>query len=134
MNHIELSALRRHLFFTQAEAAKLIGGVNERTWQRWEKGEFEIPEHVAKQLHKLFLWRQNIIDYTLDLIEEKENEIDLDEITLDWYETLDEFKRKPDYEEIYWRPHQSACAELCGYDVILVNSKLERQRLDQKIT
>jgi hypothetical protein len=54
MNGPELSALRRLLFFSTAEAARYIAadeqrphGVEERTWNRWETGKQPVPPNIA---------------------------------------------------------------------------------------
>ena len=56
-----LQALRRLLFFTTAEAAELIGGVSERSWQYWESGKRTIPDDVIETVAHLCRWRNEQI-------------------------------------------------------------------------
>ena len=72
MHAPELQALRRLLFFTAPEAARLIArddarprGVDERTWNRWEAGKVPIPPNVAAAVLSLVAWRDR---YKLELL------------------------------------------------------------------
>ena len=46
MNRIELAAIRRFLFFSQKEAAELVGNVSLQDWQACENGAAEVPEKI----------------------------------------------------------------------------------------
>lgn len=74
MNSEELTAVRSFLNLDiDAEAARLLAadkehpnGVNRRSWQRWEKGEFNIPEGIELNIEKIKKRRADILAYHLD--------------------------------------------------------------------
>lgn len=55
MNAIQLKQIRTLLFLSCADAAELIGNCEVRTWQRWEKGDRQIPLDVATTVSMLSL-------------------------------------------------------------------------------
>ena len=74
MNNEELTAVRKFLNLdVDAEAAKLLtadeehpNGVNRRSWQRWERGDFNIPEGIELKIENLKKRRAEILAYHLD--------------------------------------------------------------------
>ncbi|WP_294609722.1 DUF1870 family protein [uncultured Gilliamella sp.] len=74
MNNEELIAIRNFLNLDiDAEAARLLAadeehpnGVNRRSWQRWEKGEFNIPEGIEQNVENVKKRRAEILAYHLD--------------------------------------------------------------------
>lgn len=81
MNNFELQALRKLLFLDVAEAAKWIGDVTPRTWQRWEDGTRNLPADVADQMND---WCQ----LYSDTLEEKRH----NNRAVVYYRSLDEFE------------------------------------------
>lgn len=75
MNNEELIAIRTFLNLDiDAEAARLLAadeehpnGVNRRSWQRWEKGEFNIPDGLELNIEKIKKRRADILAYHLAL-------------------------------------------------------------------
>ena len=73
MNNEELIAIRTFLNLDiDAEAARLLAadeehpnGVNRRSWQRWEKGEFNIPDGLELNIEKIKKRRADILAYHL---------------------------------------------------------------------
>lgn len=109
MNGTELQALRRLLFFSQPEAAALVGGVSEQAWRRWEAGIRRVPADVAARVSELARWRENAIEASERQIGESPTGARLAFV---WYEALDDWATLPNREPALWRPHQSACADL----------------------
>ena len=62
MNGSTLKALRSLLFFTQDEAAILIGGVSLRSWQYWEVDKRTIHPDVIDRVTSLIHWRKKAIE------------------------------------------------------------------------
>jgi len=129
MNSTELGAIRRLLFYTQAEAAELVGCVSERTWQRWESGETQkIPQDVQEKILYLLEWRNDEVTERAriaDLTFCQEKRLHALPSIL-WYPTLDTYiQGKIAGSEMYWRPSQSAAAEMAarGYNVIEVSDR-----------
>lgn len=87
MTPAQLQALRRLLFFSVSDAARLIGGCSERSWQYWESGKRTIPADVIATIYHLCHWRNGIIASPADL-------------------------RIADHEQLYLYPYQSAQAEI----------------------
>lgn len=107
MQHIELEALRRLLFFSPPEAASLIGDASEQAWRRWESGARKVPDDVAQRMADLIEWRQAAIDATVKQIAAAPKEA---AIALIWYDSLDDWATLPGREPALWRPQQSVCA------------------------
>jgi hypothetical protein len=108
----ELEALRRLLFFSQPEAALLVGDVGERAWRRWEEGSRAVPADVASRLRGLADWRQQAIDAAVRQIAESPPAA---QIALLWYadlDDLDDWATLPGREPALWRPQQSVLAAL----------------------
>lgn len=47
---MNIEAIRRILLMTTAEAAHLLGGVSETTWNRWERGIKPLPVDVRERI------------------------------------------------------------------------------------
>lgn len=107
MQHIELEALRRLLFFSAPEAAAMVSGTSEQAWRRWESGARKVPDDVASRITGLVEWRQAAIDATIKQICSAPKEAS---IALVWYESLDDWATLPGREPALWRPQQSVCA------------------------
>ena len=113
MNHIELQALRRLLFFTQQEAASLISGTSHRAWQHWEDGKRSVPVDVEREIFNLCDWRLEAIETIREIM----NQATCDSCgRIVYYEKMIDWSGEP----VLWRPHQSACAELHSHGVELV--------------
>ena len=121
---IELQALRRHLFFSVAEAAELIGHVSPRAWQYWERGERPIPEAVAQEMRRLVGWRAEAVRQAeLAITEMSRAGADggAAPVNLVWYQTLDDWLRWQNMPPELWRPYCSAAAEISAqYGVAIV--------------
>lgn len=61
MNNNELKMLRKLFFLEVAEAAKHIGDVEPRTWQRWEDGTRNIPLDVIQTMQMMALTRADLL-------------------------------------------------------------------------
>ena len=61
MNNHELKMCRKLLFLSEKEAARYIGKVSARTWQRWEGGEYCIPKDVEEKTISLLRIRDSLI-------------------------------------------------------------------------
>lgn len=109
MKSFELEALRRLLFFSQPEAALLVGDVGERAWRRWEEGSRAVPADVASRLRALADWRQQAIDAAVRQIAEAPPAA---QIALLWYADLDDWASLPGREPALWRPQQSVLGAL----------------------
>lgn len=81
MTNYELQALRKLLFLDVAEAAKEVGEVTTRTWQRWEDGSRKVPQDIADQMND---WCQ----LYSDMLDDKR--INNKDIT--YYKTLDDYE------------------------------------------
>lgn len=75
MNKTELKLMRKLMFFSVAEAAEVISKTKPRQWQRYEKGDVEIPEDVITRMHWLLELYYMILD---DYEKEVERQIDSD--------------------------------------------------------
>lgn len=111
MNAITLRALRHLLFFTPAEAAALIGNMQERSWQYLESGKHPIPEDIIDKIHALCEWREQQIRDTAKAILDAPDDTDVP--AMPWYATLEEFMATGE-PAMYWRPHCSVAAEMCA--------------------
>lgn len=111
MTPATIQALRRLLFFSVEEAATLIGGVSQRSWQFWERGDRTIPEDVIEHIRSLCAWRAQALTTA-------ENQIaalqarhgPAASVALIWYQSLDDWTTLPGREPALWRPQQSVCA------------------------
>ncbi|WP_413734289.1 DUF1870 family protein [Shewanella sp. BJSY2023SW005] len=103
MTNHELKQLRRLLFIEVSEAARLIGDCEPRTWQRWEKGDRQVPGDVIETLQMLALSRYEMLQFEFD--ETNPN--------YRYFETYDEFKEAGGGgNELKWRLAQSVSAAL----------------------
>ncbi len=103
MTNLELKQLRQLLFLSQAEAAKEIGQVEPRAWQRWEKGDRSIPSDVVDQIQMLSLTRCELLSI----------EPDLTHYNYQYFDTIEEyFEVSGSKSIIKWRLAQSVSAAL----------------------
>jgi hypothetical protein len=118
MSPTTLQALRRLLFFSRPEAAELIGGVTERSWNYWEEGKRPVPADVTKSIQHLVAWRENALQTTSATISEWKKSLPKSggsaPPALIWYASAEDWGLMPDREPIFWRPHCSVIAELCA--------------------
>ena len=68
MNNKELQAARKLLCLSVAEAAKHIGKVTPRSWQKRDRGENRVPNGVEEKIIGLLQKRLDMISATDDLI------------------------------------------------------------------
>lgn len=66
MESFELKMLRKLFFLEVTEAAKFIGEVETRTWQRWEDGSRSVPVDVEQQMQMLALTRIDLLSVEFD--------------------------------------------------------------------
>lgn len=74
MNKEELIAIREFLNLDiDAEASRLLaadaehpGGVSRRSWQRWERGDHNVPDGIEKNIEKIKKRRAEVLAYHLD--------------------------------------------------------------------
>ncbi|MBG5926127.1 DUF1870 family protein [Providencia rettgeri] len=103
MNNFELKQLRQLLFLSQTEAAKYIGDVEPRSWQRWEKGTSPIPTDVISQVQMLSLTRQDLLDSLPDF----------DHYNYKYFDTIEEYAAESGVKNVVrWRISQSVAAQL----------------------
>lgn len=121
----QLEALRKHLHFTVPEAARWVAadaerprGVEERTWNRWESGKVAIPLNIAERMFELVHYRRALVELLKrDLFPELESGRS---VVMIWYDDRADLTDQP----VYWRPFQSALAELLssaplgGFDLL----------------
>lgn len=122
MNPWTLQALRRLLFFSRREAAVLVAasderpnGVSDRAWRQWEHGERDIPLDVAENIERLAEWRRKAIDAAVNQIEAARANLPVDaelDISLIWYESIDDWLTLAGHDPVLFRPQQSVVAEL----------------------
>lgn len=116
MNGSTLKALRSLLFFTQDEAAILIGGVSLRSWQYWEVGQRKIPNDVIDKITFLINWRKQVIlqaNIALkEMLESVPEGAPVEPISIIGYISVEDWMTLPDREPVFWKPHCSATAEL----------------------
>jgi len=122
MNGITLQALRSLLFFSVPEAARMVAGVQERTWRYWESDRGKVPEDVAETIIGLLVFRADLIAETSAQIEEMTVKHGAPEsIRITYYSTLDDWMTQELADSICWRPHCSAMAEIaCRHGAVLV--------------
>ena len=127
MNHTRLQAIRRHLFFSVAEAACMISHTSEKAWRNWEKPEGHyshapVPADVAEALASLCDWRSEMIDNMERSLAEAVKRNKFTGTGVLWYASADDYASLADREAIMWRPHCSIIAELAAcYDITLVS-------------
>ncbi|MDR2128550.1 MAG: YdiL family protein [Burkholderiaceae bacterium] len=92
----ELEALRRLLFFSQSEAAKLCE-VSEKTLRRWEFGRLPVPDDVFAFMRRLVHLRQQMIDARIAEFPGGAR------VCLIWYESDDD-----------WRGRSNCCWYIVG--------------------
>ena len=103
MKNFELKQLRKLFFLDVTEAAKWVGDVEPRTWQRWEDGTRNIPLDVIETMQMLALTRIELLAV----------EFDPNNVAYRYFETVDEHtKALGAYSVIKWRMAQSIAAQL----------------------
>ena len=102
MTNYELQALRKLLFLDVAEAAKEIGEVTTRTWQRWEDGSRKVPQDIAGQMND---WCQ----LYSDMLDDKR----LNNNDITYHKTLDDFETATGKRNVVvWRLTQAIYSTL----------------------
>lgn len=118
MNGATLKALRSLLFFTQDEAAVLVGGVSTRSWQYWEVNQRPIPQDVIDKINYLVRWRQTAIEQGILALKSMLDSIppggEAEPVSIITYGSIEDWMTLPDREPAFWRPHCSVVAELVG--------------------
>ena len=123
MTPTTLRALRKLLFFSAKDAAKLIAanaetpqGVSEEIWRQWESGTHPIPANIANRMKELNDWRSEALAATADNIRVQITEkAGLPEsVFVIWYDTLEDWMSLPNREPIMWHLQQAVCASLLG--------------------
>lgn len=111
MNNFQLQAMRKLLMFDVAEAAEVIGGVSNRTWQYWEAGRSLVPDDVKKTICELYELRILLISEI--------NKVQISQFR--WYHTYDSFIADyPQSDSVHWRLHQSVLAQVYADDQSIV--------------
>lgn len=122
MTASELQALRKFLMLDIPEAARIIGGVSERTWRYWEAGRSPVPVDVEDKLTGILSERQRIVEqYESEAMACCENPGDeeAERLQLPYYPTLEAYQAEhKDSGSLQWRCHQSAVAELYASNLI----------------
>lgn len=65
---MNIEAIRRILLMTTAEAAHLLGGVSETTWNRWERGIKPLPADVRERVETVLAQRSAYLLPLLDAL------------------------------------------------------------------
>lgn len=116
MNGSTLKALRSLLFFTQDEAAILIGDVSTRSWNYWEVGQRTIPQDAIDKINYLITWRKQAIQTGAlalkDMLDSVPEGAPVEPISIISYGSIEDWMTMPDREPVFWKPHCSATAEL----------------------
>jgi len=114
--------MRRLLFFTAQEAARLVAasperpqGVSDEQWQQWEDGEQPIPADLAHKITELVDWRSTALAATADTIRQQIKDKGVPEaVFIIWYDKLVDWKSLAHREPLMWRLQQAVCAALAG--------------------
>ncbi len=109
MNHLELQALRQLFFMSIDEAATYItGDGNVIKWQRWEKGELEIPNFVSERLQAMNVKRREQLDAIIEKINNR-----IGNNTMRFFPEYDDFcAAYPEGGYLGWKVYQSVASEL----------------------
>lgn len=122
MTASELQALRKFLMLDIPEAARIIGGVSERTWRYWEAGRSPVPVDVEDKLTGMLSERQRVIEqYEAEAMTHCESPVDeeAERLQLPYYPTLEAYQSKHQQAgALMWRCYQSAVAELYANNLI----------------
>jgi len=103
MNNNKLRMLRKLFFLEVAEAAKYIGEVEPRTWQRWEEGTRKVPSDVATTMQMLSLTRKDLLSV----------EFDSNNAAYIYFDNLDDYEKALGARSVIkWRMAQSIAAQL----------------------
>jgi len=115
MNHVELEATRRLLFYSVEEAAQVIGNVTPEKWLNWESGKVPIPGKVEDLIldvleEYLFHLESHIAEF-----EDKIHNQGAKSVALVWY-SFEDYLSRPDSKfnlsPEFWRPQHAICAQL----------------------
>lgn len=138
MNGSNLEALRRRLFYSVAEAARLVAadeghpdGIEERSWNRWEAGVGRPLTVVTRRLAELGEQRDMSLEMAREAIKRRVQLLESgwmgpaiavpgDEgqpTRLVWYREADDFHLKA---RVYWRPYCSVVAQLVAEDLAVL--------------
>lgn len=122
MTASELQALRKLLMLDIPEAARIIGGVSERSWRYWEAGRSPVPDDVEDKLVGMLSVRQRMIEqYEAEAMAYCENPDDeeAERLQLTYYPTLEAYQAEHQQAGApQWRCHQSAVAALYAANVV----------------
>ncbi|HDR1187531.1 DUF1870 family protein [Pasteurella multocida] len=102
MNNNELQMLRKALFLDIVEAAELVGGVSARTWQRWEKGDINVPFDVEQKMRKLNHIHNKVFNLVLS---------ESSEYCYKYYD-YEQFTSRFGTSKLKWRLYQSVLSRL----------------------
>lgn len=109
LNNHELQAMRKLMMLDVSEAAELIGGVSNRTWQYWESGRSKVPSDVNDKMYEIV---SQMNECTGEAIMEQN-------IDCKWYHTFEDFlKDYPNSNKIWWKVHQAVCGYLFSNGVV----------------
>jgi len=107
LTHSELQACRKLLMLDVTEAAEWIGKVSNRSWQRWESGQHEIPGDVDEEIYACIQRQQNIVSEYTQWQLDNEGEM----LKMPYYHTFDQYAAcNKGATKLDWRIHQSAVA------------------------
>ncbi|CNI25071.1 MULTISPECIES: YdiL family protein [Yersinia] len=114
MNNLELQALRQLFFLSYDEAAKYIAGDNNTDmWQKWERGEQDIPLSVVDTLMLMNEKRKQRVNAIIKKINNR-----IGNNTMRFFPDYAAFHAV--YTEgdfIEWKIYQSVAAELYSHDL-----------------
>ena len=115
MNNIELEAVRRFLFLSVPEAARMVSETSEAAWRKWEYGKNPVPVDVQSRLRMMLEYREGVVDMLDGSIGKILDESETGElnIPLIWYDSVDDFLTYSEYP-MFWRPYCSAISEICA--------------------
>lgn len=119
MTNYELKQLRKLLFIEVAEAAEFLGQCEPRTWQRWEKGDRNIPTDVEQTIQMLALthWERLTIEH------------DESDCNYRYFDTFEEYKSTGGTGNVLmWRLAQSVAT------VLLCRQEAEKWHNEEIIT
>ena len=116
MNNNELKMLRKLFFLEVAEAAKYIGEVEPRTWQRWEEGTRKVPLDIAETMQMLALTRSDFLAV----------EFDENDVSYLYFDNIEDHAKELGITSVIkWRLAQSVAAQLLAEEQALIWQKEE---------
>lgn len=108
----ELEALRRALFFSQKEAADILG-LTELHWRQMEAGTRPVFDVAIEVLASLLEWRDRQIEALTELTDNAQIPT-----AVVWYDRVEDFISLPGNQPECFRPHQAALADFVLCDNI----------------